>query len=353
MKMKDQNKRMVIRHAILAVSSSLILSACGGGSSSDSGSTASTASLSDAQKNYESFALTSNGGLHYVEGSLTFSTNSADAVSLSSSSTFFTMDSSIAQSPSTGTQPLIAGTTSLSSTLQVPAVSNGRQVVNGAVYVGAVPAQVRISYVGPNVQEDYLATDGTTVMRTWLGTSYTVVALSGLISASPSELFTNSDLGLITNTINGQSMYSPQANWQAGAAYIKVVRQTVGDELFTYDCASPTTTGNSPTPCSATTSTLESFFPYASTTDGKTYQLSDGQIVTLQGVRAWVANSVLGGSTTDYRVYFQYNGGIYAGYLIKSGTTMQISPLGGGTPQPNYYFLNSTAVQSIKAALNF
>jgi hypothetical protein len=28
------------------------------------------ASLSDAQKNYESFALTSNGELHYVNGSL-------------------------------------------------------------------------------------------------------------------------------------------------------------------------------------------------------------------------------------------------------------------------------------------
>ena len=351
--MKNYKKRMVINPAILAVSSALILSACDGGSSSNSGSTASTSNLSDAQKSYESFALTSKGGLHFVEGSLSFSTNSAGALSVGSSSTFFTTDSSIAQSPSTGIQSLIAGTTSLSSTLKVGTVSNGRQVVNGTVYVGAVPEQARISYVGPNVQADYLATDGGTVMRTFLGTSYTVVSLSGLISASPSELFTNSALGLITNTINGQTLYNAQANWQAGAAYIKVVRQTVGDELYTYDCASPSTTGNSPTPCSATISTLESFFPYASTTDGKTYQLSDGQIVTLQGVRAWVANSVLGGSTTDYRVYYQYNGGIYAGYMIRNGTTVQIAPLGGGTPQQNYYFLNNAAVQSIKSALNF
>ena len=351
--MKDYKKRMVINPAILAVSSALILSACDGGSSSNSGSTASTSNLSDAQKSYESFALTSKGGLHFVEGSLSFSTNSAGALSVGSSSTFFTTDSSIAQSPSTGIQSLIAGTTSLSSTLKVGTVSNGRQVVNGTVYVGAVPEQARISYVGPNVQADYLATDGSTVVRTFLGTSYTVVSLSGLISASPSELFTNSALGLITNTINGQTLYNAQANWQAGAAYIKVVRQTVGDELYTYDCASPSTTGNSPTPCSATISTLESFFPYASTTDGKTYQLSDGQIVTLQGVRAWVANSVLGGSTTDYRVYYQYNGGIYAGYMIRNGTTVQIAPLGGGTPQQNYYFLNNAAVQSIKSALNF
>ncbi|EEA02358.1 conserved hypothetical protein [Burkholderia sp. H160] len=351
--MKDYKKRMVLRPAILAASSALVLSACGGGSSSDSGSTTSTSSLSDAQKNFESFALTSNGGLHYVDGSLSFSTNSAGALSVGSNSTFFTIDSSVAQSPSAGTQSQISGATSLSSALKIPTLTNGRQVVNGAVYVGAYPELARFSYVGPNVQADYLATDGSTVIRTLLGTSYTVVSLSGLISASPSELLTNSALGLLTNTINGQSLYSAQANWQAGAAYIKVVRQTVGDELFTYDCVSPATTGASPTPCSTTISTLESFFPYASTTDGKSYKLSDGQIVTLQGVRAWVANSVLGGSTTDYRMYYQYNGGIYAGYMVRSGTTIQIRPLGGGTPQANYYFLNNAAVQSIKSALNF
>ncbi|WP_187612363.1 hypothetical protein [Paraburkholderia sp. 31.1] len=38
-----------------------------------------------------------------------------------------------------------------------------------------------------------------------------------------------------------------------------------------------------------------------------------------------MANSVLGGSTTDYRVYYQNNGRIYASYMIRSGTTMQIA----------------------------
>jgi hypothetical protein len=230
----------------------------------------------------------------------------------------------------------------LSSTLKVPTASSERVVVNGAIYLSAVPVQARVSYAGPDVQQDYLATDGSTVIYSLLSTSYAVVSPSGLISASPSEPFTNSALGRITNAINGQPLYKPQANWQAGAAYVKVVRQTLGDELYTYDCASPTTTGNNPTPCSATISTLENYFPYASTADGKTYQLSDGQIVTLQGVRAWVANSALGGATTDYRVYYQYNGGIHAGYVIKSGT-----------PQDDYYVLNRTAVQSIESAINF
>ncbi|MBB5443377.1 MULTISPECIES: hypothetical protein [unclassified Paraburkholderia] len=100
-------------------------------------------------------------------------------LSVGSSSTLFTIDSSIAQRPSTGTQSLIAGTASLSSALKPPTLTNGRQIVNGAVYVGAVPAQARVSYGGPNLQEDYLAADGSTVIRTLLGTRYTVVSLSG------------------------------------------------------------------------------------------------------------------------------------------------------------------------------
>ncbi|WP_241016526.1 hypothetical protein [Paraburkholderia sp. Ac-20336] len=345
---------MVNKYAILIAGPVLLLSACGGGSSGNSGSAASTSNLSDAQKSYESFALASNGGLHYVDGSLSFSTSSTGAVSVNpSSSFFFTADSSIPQSPSSGPQPLTAGTTSLASTLKVPTISNGRFVVNGAIYVAAVPAQARVSYAGSNVQEDYLAADGSTVVRTLLGTSYTAVSLSGLISASPSELFTNSALGLLTNTINGQTLYNQQTSWQTGSAYIKVVRHAVGDELFTNDCVAPATTGNNPTPCSATISTLENFFPYASATDGKSYQLADGQIVTLAGVRAWVSNATIGSTGSDYRVYYQYNGGIYTGYFLKDGTTLQLVPLGGGTPQENYYFLNNAAMQSIKSALNF
>lgn len=351
--MKEKTKRLVIERAITLTGTALLLSACGGGSSGSSGSAANAANLSDTQKSYESVALAANGGLHYVYGSLSLTTSSSGALSVSPSSLFYTDDSSLPQSPANGPQMLSIATTSLSASLKVPTPSAYREVINGAVNLSSVPAQVRVSYTGPNVREDYLAADGQTVMRTYLGTSYTVVPLTGLVSASPADLFANSPLGLITNSLNGKSLYNTQASWQAGAAYTKVVRQTVGDELFTYDCVSPATTGTTPTPCSTTASTLESFFPYASTADGKTYQLSDGQIVTEGGVRAWVANAQLGGSTTDYRVYYQINGGISAAYLIKDGTTLQVAPLGGGTPQSSYYFLNGAAVQTIKSAINF
>lgn len=351
--MKENKKRLVIKRAIALTGSALLLSACGGGSSSSSGAAASTANLSNTQKSYESVELAANGGQHYLNGSLGVTTSSSGAVTVSPTSVFYTNDSSLTQSPANGPQMLTVANTSVSATLKVPTLSAARLVVNGIVFNAALPAQVRITYTGQNVQESYLAADGQTVIRTYLTTSYTVVPLTGLISASPAELFMNSAAGLLTNTFNGQALYNTQASWQSGAAYTKVVRQTVGDELITYDCVAPTTTANTPTPCSTTASTLESFFPYASTTDGKTYQLSDGQIMTVAGVRAWVVNAQLGGSTTDYRVYYQINGGISAGYLIKDGTALQIAPLGGGTPQSNYYFLNGAALQTIKSAINF
>jgi hypothetical protein len=350
--MKADKKQLVNKPLILATGMALVLSACGGGSSGDSGSSASNSNLSATQKSYESVALAANGGLHYLNADLSFST-SQTGVTVSPTSIFYTTDSSVAQSPASGAQALTVAYTSVSSALKVPAIAVPRLLVNGAVFSASSPQQVRVSYSGANVQEDYLASDGKTIMRTLLGTSYSVVPLSGLISASPAELFTNSAVGVLTNTVNGQSLYNQQASWQTGAAYVKVVRQAVGDEVYTYDCIAPASTGTIPTPCSTTTSTLENFFPYVSVADGKTYQIGDGQIVMLAGVRAWVANAVIGGATTDYRVYYQSNGGISAGYLIKDGTTAQIEPLGGGTPQDNYYFLNSAALQSIKSAIVF
>ncbi|HEX8896801.1 MAG TPA: hypothetical protein VF783_26030 [Terriglobales bacterium] len=355
MKMKEQKKQLVNHHAILAISAALLLSACGGGGSGSggSGSAASTANLSATQQSYESVALAANGGFHYLNASLVASTSSTGALTVGTASYFFTNDSSIAQSPAAGAQSLTVGYTSVSAALSVPTLAVTRRLINGAVYSDAFPPQVRVSYVGPNVQEDYLAADGKTVTHTWLGTSYSVVPLTGLISSSPAELFSNSALGVLTNTINGQSLYNKQANWQAGAAYIKVVRHVVGDTVTTFDCLAPVTTGTTPTPCSTTVSTLENFFPRVSTTDGKTYQLTDGQIVTLAGMRAWVATAPLATATTEYRVFYQYNGGINVGYLVKDGTTLQLAPLGGGTPQNSYYFLNSAAVQSLKAAIAF
>lgn len=331
----------------------LALAGCGGGGSSSGTGAPATPAVSAAQKNYESVALSGNGGLHYLTGSLGYSSSSSGVLSINPGSSFYTDDSSIPQSPANGPQPISVAYTSAAKTLPLPTLSGGaRYLINGTVYTAAFPAQAQVSYSGNNVLESYLATDGKTVIRAFLGTSYTSTALSGLISSSPAELFNGSLLGLITNTINGASLYNQQASWQPGSAYLKVVRQYSGDMLFVGDCG-VATTGPNITPCSTTVATLEGWFPRVSTTDGVTYQIGDGQIVTLAGVRAWVANVSLKTTIPQYRVYYQSNGAIYSGILTKDGTPLQTPALGTGAAQNFYIFLNNTALQSVKSALNF
>jgi hypothetical protein len=329
-----------------------MLCACGGGGSGSSSSNASTLSLSAAQQSYESVVLASNGGQHYVQGSLSFTTSATGATSLNPGSALFTLDSSLAQSPATaGPQMMTTGSSTLDSALAVPTINGQRYLVNSAIVVSAVPDQVQVSYSGPNVQETSFATDGKTPVQTLLGTSYTVVPLSGAIASSPAELLTGTALSLLTNTINGASLYNQQAQWQPGSAYLKATRQIVGDTVLVGDCAAPDTTGTNVTPCATTASTLTAFFPHTSPADNKTYNLGDGQIVTLAGAQAWVSTATIKTPTTEYRVYFQIDGQIYSGVVIRDGTTLAIEPAGSTTPQDFYLFLNGAAVQSVKAAL--
>jgi hypothetical protein len=352
--MKEKQKFSVKHSSIVAILSTLIVSACGGGSSGNSSSDAATANLSASQAAYENMAIAANGGLHYLIGSLTFTTSSSGSASLDSSSVFFSENSSIPQSAANGAQPVTVTETSVASTLAAPTSSGvNRYLIDGAVVTVPVPERPLVSYVGQNILENYLATDGKTIVHSFLGTSYTFVPLSGLIANSPAELLDNSNLGLLTNVINGQSLYNPLAVWQAGSGYLKVVRQTSGDTLAVGDCNSPVTTGTSVTPCSTAVSTLEAFFPVTNLADNKSYQFSDGQIVTLAGVRAWVANTPTSDATTSYRVFYQSNGAIDIGTLVKDGTPLQIDALGTNTPQNFYIFLNGAALNSVKAAVKF
>ncbi|WP_322014473.1 hypothetical protein [Paraburkholderia sp. J12] len=297
--------------------------------------------------------LASNGGAHFVAGArLAFSTSSTGAVTVGSGSYLFTEDSSIPQSPaSAGPQWMTTTDSSLAPSLSVPTLDGQRYLLNGAIVFSPASHQVQISYNGPNIQATYLAADNQTVVETLQGTSYTIVPLSGTIANSPSELFTASALGILTNTINGNSLYNHSATWQSGAAYMKSTRHIVGDTVLVGDCAAPATTGTNVTPCSTTTTTLSAFFPYASSADGRTYNLSDGQIVTLAGVQAWVSTAAINSPTTEYRVYFALNGQIYSAVLIRDGTVLQTLYAGSTAPQDFYLYLNAAAVQSVKAAL--
>lgn len=337
---------------LAALLSALMVSACGGGSNGTTTAPVTTIPLSEAQKNYESMALSANGGLHYLSGMLGYSTSST-GTAITPDSYFYTTDSSIPLSPASGPQQLAVALTTVASTLKLPpSVPAPRYLVNGIVYTLAAPAQAQVSYKGDSVLETKFAADGKTVVYSTLGTSYLPVPITGLIAASPDELLSSSSLNVLTNTVNGISPYNKQAVWQTGAAYMKVVRKIVGDTLAVGDCFAPVTSGSNLTPCSTTASTLEAFFPQKNS-DGTSLQLNDGKIVVLAGVRAWVANTPLHFPTEQYRTFFEYNGKIAIGTLGKDGTTLQLDSSSGSTPQNFYVFLNKAALQSVKSAVNF
>lgn len=332
-----------------------LVAACGGGSSGNAPAAPTSPVLSDTQKNYESAALAANGGLHYLQGALNFVTSATGAASIAPGSYFFTTDSSIPQSAASVAQPVSTSyATAAASLARGPVIGGNRVLVNGAVLTEAFPVQASVSYQGNNILDIHYAQDGKTPVQSVLRTSIQSVGLSGAIAASPNELFTGSDFGIVTNTVNGISLYNRQANWQAGSFYLKAVSQNVGDMLLVGDCVvgATGTTGPDITPCSTTAATLETFFPFSSGAS-TIVQMSEGQIITLAGVRAWVSNLPLSGATPRYRVFYQSKGNIYAGYLLKDGTPLQITGLGSATPQNFTILFNNAALQSIKSAITF
>lgn len=332
----------------------LMLSACGGGSGG-SPSAPSAPALSETQFTYESFALASNGGLFDLEGDVTSYPSATGTVTVAPASTFFTEQISIPKSPSGGAQLLTDTVATVASTLPAPTTfSGGRFMVGGTVYAAAPPSAGQVTYSGNNVQTDFYATDSNKIAYSVLSTNYTISLVSGLFASSPSELFNNSELGLI-NGSGGRTLYKQGSTWQAQSAYMKVTRQFLGDTLTVYDCTGAVTTGTNPTPCSSTVTTLENFFPAVDPLNSNvTYQIGDGQIVNSQnGVRAWVGNTPVASlATTVYPVFYEAPGGIYAGLLAKDGTVQQ-QFANDGTTQNFRIVFNAAAINSIKNAITF
>jgi hypothetical protein len=349
-----------------ALAATLLLQACGGGSNSNPPA---PSPLSSTQQTYESFALAQNGGTHLLHGLVSVG-NAASATVINPSSYLYTDDSALPASPGlTGTVALTTGKTSRDSHLAVPVLAGQRYLVNGVVMQQTVPETATVTYTGGAVEENYLASDGKSVVQTLLGTSYAVVALTGMLSQSPSELINGSAVGFLTNVVNGKPLANMSATWQPGSAYMRVTRHFVNDTVLTDDCLSPLathTTGTTLVACNTTASTLATFFPHNDETDGQTYNLSDGQIVTLAGTTAWVSNAAFQSQinmstsfdnqivqTTQYKVYYESNGRIYCGTLIRAGTTLANESNTSPPLNSEYFFLNSAAAQTLGAAVMF
>lgn len=259
----------------------------------------------------------------------------------------------------------------LARTLSLPSVEvPTRYLVNGSIFAATTPNRSITSYVGSKLQIDYLAVDGTTVVVSHTLSGVTTVPLTGLITAAPIQFtpaatpFTQS-LPFFQNP----HLFSTSATWAAGSAYQMFTSTAVNDTyvVFDWNPLLPATTGNSPGACPNCNPDLTVLMTagQASTTDAVTYNMSNGSIMSLNGVPVYVANSPRPKKTTvQYRTYFSLNGNIYTGALTKAGTVyggavyQELTP--GTTSSYTDVYTNKTqirvngpALSSMQAAFQF
>ena len=218
-----------------------------------------------------------------------------------------------------------------------------RILKNGAILLVPTTQSSSIaSYVGSDVRIDYLATDHTTVAWSQIRTDYATVPLTGVLAGS------NNDYAHFHNSVfSNPAVLKPASTYLAGASYVKYTAIANGDRYSTFDCAAATTDTNI-TPCrSGTTLTDVMTTGITSISDVATYVLADGVVSMVGGIPVWVANTARPqsstlGSTPQYRVYFQLNGNVYTGSLIKDSAVL------GGS-----YFVSNPAAATVADRLTF
>jgi len=252
-------------------------------------------------------------------------------------STLSTVDASpLIQGPLT-----VRGTAlrSLVPSLPLPDLGVTRYLNGGAIVLSGGSV---VSYVGSDVRTDTLAKDGVTVVQSALRSQFKEVPLSGAVAAAPAEMaqpynsiFANPDV------LDTAQAFAPRA------AYVTYKETTVGDQHFVYDCTTPTT-GTSPTPC-FTGTTLDAALAAGirSASDDFDYHTADGRIETVGGVRVWIGNSRRPLSSTVsgtpyFRTYFELDGAVYTGSVIKGGSTLA-----------NNYFVSNRSGTTVADRLTF
>lgn len=343
---------------VAAFGLSALLAGCGGGGSSSSASAgASQTALSADQQTFEQFTLAPNAA-YKLSWLLPLSGTPVNG-------TEYLVEShaSVTTSPSAGSTQALDGSTptSLANTLSVPS-SFGvvRYLVNGTILVGS-GSQTSVSYQGTGIKDNTLATDGVTIVASTLRSGLSVVPLSGTVVSAPSEL-----AQWFNALYYNPALLSTTATWNTGAAYLKFTATELADEYTVVDY-NGSTTGNSPDPVASgtTIAALMAAGGIQSNDDNTVYTLSNGSVSTINSVTTYVASVVRPNlTTTTYRTYYELNGNVYCGSLVKAGTviggnTYPVAAPGTATGYTVNYSqqyqirLNAAAEASLHAAVTF
>ena len=299
--------------------------------------------LSTDQQAFETSNVLPGTGSVTLHWFLNLSGSQVSGTNYGYSETASTILSPLTLGPQTNTQ---GSPQNMTHTLALSVESAPTRVLKAGVIlvVPSTQSSRRISYVGSSVQVDSLASDNSTVAYSETRSNFSSVALTGAMGNTPDEL-----AHALNSFFANPAVLTPTATYTTGSSYLKYDAVNKGDRYTAFDCQTATTDANI-TPCaSATTLQLALTAGLTSNSDGRTYHLADGAVVTAEGVSVWVATaarpvSATLSSTVEYRMYFQLNGNVYTGSLVKDGVKLGgsywISNPAGATVQDQRTFLN-------------
>jgi hypothetical protein len=277
-----------------------------------------TLTASADQQVFEGLIL-SGGGSHEIRWNLAFA-----GPEISGTNYAFSDFSVQTQSPLTHGPQTVMQSPPVNVALSLAPINGGpaRVLKNGVILVVPVQSSSTATYVGSSVKVDFLAADGVTVAYSQLRSGYASVALSGNVKA------TTGDFAQWHNSFfSNAAILKGTTTWAAGARYITYTSASAGDRYSVGDCVG-TTTGATPSPClTGTTLAAALVAGMPSTSDGTTYHTADGTTSTIGGVPVFVATAPRPVSATlsltpQYRTYFELNGNIYTGSVMKDGAVI-------------------------------
>jgi hypothetical protein len=299
-----------------------------------------TLALSANQQAFENLIVAPNAGSYELAWNLNFAGAQTSGINYAQSDFVVLAASPLTAGPQTLAQ---SAPQNLTGSLALGAPAPTRVLKNGGILV--VPgtgSSSKVTYVGGDVRVDTLAADNITVAYSVIRSNYETVALTGAMSVTPPDFahFYNS-------FFSNPAILNPAATWTAGASYIKYTQTMVGDRYTAGDCFASTADANI-SPClTGTTLTSALTAGISSVSDATTYHLADGSVRTVGGVQVWVANaprpqSATLSTTVAYRTYFELNGNVYTGQLVKDGT-----PMGGS------YYVSNPGAPAVTDRLTF
>ncbi len=241
----------------------------------------------------------------------------------------------------------------------LPALQQGfqRQVVAGVVRTRTAGDRTSASWQNGRLVLSTYAADQVTQMSADAITEWSVaLPLSGSMAASPDEV--RAATPVLTRTAH--TLFDLSRSWQAGSAYIKRRRVSATEDVHVLDWDGIQTYTDTPTPFPGPATTIESLFalfPAGNLLGGRVTQLSDGDILLVQGVRLWMLRTPMASSarpTPTYQAFLELGGKIYFAEYIRSGTPeRQISALDGTVLLDYSVRWNLAATESFRLALNY